>query len=64
MDESGEVSNPKKEMSIQIRKENFYKGIGTNELFNYENRLHEVRGKYHNKNKQFCQRFNTGYDEQ
>lgn len=48
---------------LQIRKENFYKGTGTNELFNYENKLNEVKGRYHNKNQDFCEKFNLGYEE-
>ena len=43
---------------ISKRKENYYGNNGTLEIFNLESKFREGHGKYHNKNKEFCERFN------
>ena len=48
---------------ITKRKENYDGGIGTNDLFNFESKLQEVKGRYHGKNREFCEKFNLSERE-
>ena len=40
------------------RRENYYANSPVSELFNFENKLSELQGPYHNKFRNFCQKFN------
>ena len=48
---------PTESKRMHSRKEDYYKNGGVSTLFNYENQLNEVEGRFHGKSRRFCHQF-------
>ena len=42
---------------VHSRREDYYRNGGVSTLFNYENQLNEVKGRFHGKGRRFCHQF-------